>query len=72
MSCVDQRTWGLGKELNGKIDETQVDLQAVKTSLDTLTKSLQETLADQRKDSHEGLSLIFKVEAQSTKALLKA
>lgn len=37
-----------------------------------LTKSLQKTLADQRKDSHEELGLIFKVEAQSMKDLIKA
>jgi hypothetical protein len=49
-----------------------VDLQVVKTSLDTLTNSLQETLASQRKDIHEELGLIFKVEVQSAKALIEA
>jgi hypothetical protein len=41
--CVDQETQSLRKELTEKTDETQVDLQAVKVSLDTLMKSLQET-----------------------------
>jgi hypothetical protein len=40
LSCVDQKTQGLRKELSEKIYETQVDLQAVKTSLDTRTKNL--------------------------------
>jgi hypothetical protein len=39
LSCVDQKTQGLPKELCEKIDETQ-DLQAVRASLDTRTKSL--------------------------------
>jgi hypothetical protein len=47
LSCV------LCKELTEKIDETQVNLLAVKTSLDTRTKSLQETLADTKIDLHE-------------------
>jgi hypothetical protein len=41
-----QRTQNLRKELNEKIDETQ---------------SLQETLADTRKDFHEELGLMFQV-----------
>jgi hypothetical protein len=40
-----------------------MDLQAVKTSLDTRTKSLEETLADTRNDIHEELGLVFQVEA---------
>jgi dynactin complex subunit len=39
LACVDPRTLGLRKELNKKFEETQVDLQAVKTSLDMRTKS---------------------------------
>jgi hypothetical protein len=34
LACVDQRMHGLCKKLNEKIDEVQVDLQAVKMSLD--------------------------------------
>jgi chromosome segregation ATPase len=71
LGCVDQRTQGL-KELNKKIDEMQVDLHAVKTSLDTWTKSLQETLADTRKDLHGELSFMFQVEAQALKTLIEA
>jgi hypothetical protein len=51
-SCVDQKTEGLHKELDEKIDETQMSLQAVKTSL-------QETLADMRND----LGIMLQVEA---------
>jgi hypothetical protein len=46
--CVDQKTQGLCKELAEKIEDTQVDLQAVKVSLNTQMKSLQETVADKR------------------------
>jgi hypothetical protein len=53
LSCVAQKTQILGKELNENIDETQVGLQAVKTSLDARTKSLQETLVDTKNDLHE-------------------
>jgi hypothetical protein len=35
LSCVDQKKQGLRKELTEKIEETQVDLQAVKTSVDS-------------------------------------
>jgi hypothetical protein len=55
---------GLCKELNKKIGEMQVDLQTVKMSLNTRTKSLQVTLAGTRKDLHEEIGLMFyKVEA---------
>jgi hypothetical protein len=45
LAYVGQRTQALRKELI-EIDETQVDLQAVKTSLDTWTKSFQENQGD--------------------------
>jgi hypothetical protein len=45
------------KELTKKFDETQVDLQTVKTSLVMQMKNLQETLADMRNDLHEEISL---------------
>jgi hypothetical protein len=63
--CADQRTQGLRKELKKKIDETQVDLQAVKTSLDTQMKSLLETIADTRKGLHEELGFMIQVETQA-------
>jgi hypothetical protein len=50
LACVDQRTQALRKERIEKIDGTQVDVQALKTSLDKRTKSLQENLADTRKE----------------------
>jgi peptidoglycan hydrolase CwlO-like protein len=53
LSCVDQTTRGLHKELTEKIDETHVDLRAVKMSLGTRMKSLQETLADTKNDLHK-------------------
>jgi hypothetical protein len=37
LSCVDQKTQGLHKELTKKTDKTQVDLQVVKMSIDTWT-----------------------------------
>lgn len=57
------------KAMQEKIDETQLDLQEVKTSLDMRTKSLQESLVDTRKDLHEELGLMFQVEAKTTKTL---
>jgi RNase adaptor protein for sRNA GlmZ degradation len=53
LSYVDQKTQGLRKKLIEKIHETQVDLQAVKISLDMRRRSLQETLADTKNDLHE-------------------
>jgi hypothetical protein len=47
--CIDQKTPDLRKELREKTDKTQVDLQAVKTSLDRRTKFLQETSADMKR-----------------------
>jgi hypothetical protein len=37
LSCVDQKKQGPGRELTEKIDGTQSDLQAVKTSLCSLS-----------------------------------
>jgi hypothetical protein len=51
--CVNQKTQSLRKELTEKIDETQVDFQAVKMPLDMQTKSLQKNLADMKNDLHE-------------------
>jgi hypothetical protein len=50
-SCLYRKAQGLSKELTMKIDETQVELQAVKTSFDTQMKSL----ADMRNDFHKVL-----------------
>jgi C4-dicarboxylate-specific signal transduction histidine kinase len=43
LTPVDQQQQDLREELNEKIDERTFDLQAVKTSLDMLTKSLLKT-----------------------------
>jgi transcriptional regulator NrdR family protein len=59
LSCVDQKTQDLHKELNEKIDETWVDFQAVKMSLDTWN------------DLHEELGVMLQVEAQTTNAEIK-
>jgi hypothetical protein len=71
LSCVNQETQGLRWELTKKIDETQVDFQAVKTSLYMWMKSLQETLADTRNDLHKQLSLMLQVKAQTMKAEIR-
>jgi hypothetical protein len=55
---VDHNTPGLREELADKIDVTQVDVQVVKTPLITRTKSVQESIADTRKDFHKHLGLI--------------
>jgi hypothetical protein len=71
---------GLCKKLNKTIDETQVDLQAVKMSIDTWTGSLKdditntkkdfhEAIASMRNDLHEELSLMIHIEAQTMEAL---
>jgi hypothetical protein len=54
--CVDQRTWGFCKARNEKIDEMQVDLQAVETSFDTRTGSLKDDITDTKKDFHEAIA----------------
>jgi hypothetical protein len=46
----------LREVLNDMIDETEVDIQAVKTFLDTRTKSLQGTIAETENDLHEELA----------------
>jgi hypothetical protein len=48
LSCVDQKMKGLRKELTQKTDETQVDSEAIRTSVDTRTNSLLETITDTR------------------------
>jgi RNase adaptor protein for sRNA GlmZ degradation len=68
LSCVDQKAQGLHKELAEKIDETQVDLQAIRTSVDMRTRSLLETITDTREHLHEELQ----VETQIMKALTEA
>jgi hypothetical protein len=76
LAYVDQRILGLFKELNEKIDETQVDLRTVKTDLkdgvmDT-KKDFYEAIVNTGNDLHEKLSLIFQVEAQTMKAEIRA
>jgi hypothetical protein len=56
------------QRLTQKIDEMQVDLQTTRTSIDMWTKSLLETITDQREHLHEELQ----VETQTTKALIEA
>jgi hypothetical protein len=58
LSCVDQKKQGFRKELVEKIDETQVDLQAIRTSVDTQTKSLLKTITDIRQRLYEKLGLM--------------
>lgn len=55
LSCVKQNTQGLTKELTKKTDETQVDLQTVKTSIDTWTRSLKGDIMGTNKDYHEAI-----------------
>jgi hypothetical protein len=52
-SYVVQKTQGLRRVLTEKIDETQVDLQAMRTFVDTRTKSGLETVTDPREHLHE-------------------
>lgn len=72
LAWFDQRVQGLRKELNEKIVETQVVLQAVKPFLDTRTKILQKILVDMKKCLHEELGLTFQVESQTTKVQIEA
>jgi hypothetical protein len=58
------------KELTKKIDETQVDLWAIKTSVDTRTKSLLETTTYTKEYLHEELDLIIQVETQMMRTLV--
>jgi hypothetical protein len=59
-------------ELANKIDETQVDLQAIRMSVDTHTKNLLETVTDTREHFHEKLGLMIQGKAQMTKTLIDA
>jgi hypothetical protein len=68
LSFVDQRTLDLCKELT-KIEETQVDLQTTRTSIDTRTKSLLETITDTMEHLHEELGPMIQGEPQMTKTL---
>jgi hypothetical protein len=61
---------GLRKEMAEKIDETQVYLQAIRTSVDMLTKSLLETITDTREHFHEELSLMIQVGTQMVRTLV--
>jgi hypothetical protein len=63
LSCLHQKKQGLRKELTNKIDETQVDLQAIRTSVNTCTKSLLETIIDIMEHLHEKLGLMIQEEA---------
>jgi hypothetical protein len=71
LSCVDQKIQDLRKELNEKIDEKQVRLQAIKTSLDTRKKNLQGNLADTRNDLQEELGLMLQIKAETTNAEIR-
>jgi hypothetical protein len=59
---------GLRKEVTKKSDETQVNLQTIRMSIDTWTQSLLETFTDTRDQLHKELQ----VETQTMKALTEA
>jgi hypothetical protein len=44
--CVNQKTYSLRRELTENNDETQVNLQAIWTSVDVRTKNVLETITD--------------------------
>jgi hypothetical protein len=80
LSGVVQMTQGLQMKLNEKINETQVDLQAVKAPIDMWTWSLNNEIMDKKKDFHkaiantrndlhEELGLMIHGKAQMTKTL---
>jgi hypothetical protein len=48
------------------MDKTQGDLQAIRTRIDTRTKSLLKTITDTREHLHEELGLMIKVETPMT------
>jgi arginine decarboxylase-like protein len=48
LSYVNQKTQGLRKELTDKIDKTQVDSEAIRTSADTRKENLLESITDTR------------------------
>jgi hypothetical protein len=62
-------TQSLRKELAEKIKETQVDLQAVKTSFDTRTKDLLQTATNKREPMHTLLDLFHSEDDGPTKKL---
>jgi hypothetical protein len=55
LSYVNQKMQGLNKELTENIEETQVDLQAVKTSFGMGTRSLQGDITYTKKDFHKAV-----------------
>jgi hypothetical protein len=69
LSCVVQKAQGLRKELTEKNDETQVDLQAIRTSVDSPTKGLLQTITDTREHLHAEHGLMIQSETQMTKTL---
>jgi hypothetical protein len=80
--CGDQKMQGLHKELTEKTDETQVDLQAVKTSINMWTGTLKGNIMDTKKvfhkaienttnDLHKELDTMFQVEATIIKPEIK-
>jgi hypothetical protein len=69
LSYVNRKTQGLCNKLTEKIDETQVDLQAIRTSINMQTKSLLEIITGIRENLPEELGLMIKGEAQMTKTL---
>jgi hypothetical protein len=68
LSYVRQKTQSVHRELTQKINITQVDLQATRTSINMWTKSLLDTITDQREHLHEELQ----AETQTMKALIEA
>jgi hypothetical protein len=66
---VDQMMQGLCKEPTEKIDETQVGLRTIRTSVNTQTRSLVETMTNTRGHLHKGFGLKIQDEAQMTKTL---
>jgi uncharacterized membrane protein len=76
---VNRRTQGLFKQLHEKIDETHVDLQEVRMSIDMYMRSPMDNMTQTKKDFHaaivntrnnlhEELSLMLHVKAQTMKA----
>jgi hypothetical protein len=75
------KTQRLRKDLSEKIDETELDLQAVKTSVNMWTGILKDNITDRKKNFHkdvkntrndlyEELDLMFQVEVRAIKAEL--
>jgi hypothetical protein len=61
---------GIHKELTEKIDETQVCLQAMRTSIDMQTKSLLGAITYTREHLYGELGLMIQGKAQMTKTLI--